>query len=374
MKIALIGPVYPYKGGIAHYTSLMYRALDKKHDVTMISYKMQYPKCLFKREQKDYSDDLFKIVNTKFWINTANPFNIIKVALRIRKMKPDLVIIQWWHPYFAPCYRILEYMLGKKIRKIFICHNVFPHERFPLDKFLTTFALKKGDAYIVHSKSDEQDLLSIKPNAVIKQNPHPTYNAFKIRNISKKEAKKELNKPVEEKLLLFFGFVREYKGLRYLLQAMPEINNKVNNVKLMIVGSFENNKEEYMEIIRKKQIESYVEIVDDYIADNEVEKYFAACDLVILPYDSATQSGIVQIAFGFEKPVIVSKVGGLPDVVTDGKTGYVIEAKNPKAIAEAVEKFYAEGKAGDFYKGVKEEAYRFSWDRMRESIEELISS
>lgn len=370
-KIILIGPVYPYKGGIAHYTSLMYRALSKKYDVEMISYKMQYPKLLFKKEQKDYSNDMFKIENTKFLINTANPFNIIGVAQKIKKMNPDMVIMQWWHPYFAPCYWILESFLGKKIKKMFICHNVFPHERFPMDRFLTKLVLRKGDAFIVHSKSDGEDLLTIKPDAKYKQNPHPTYNAFKMRNISKEQAREELHENQDTKLLLFFGFVREYKGLKHLLRAMPIVKQQLENIKLMVVGSFGDDKEEYMQLIKENHIEDCVEVIDDYTPDNEVEKYFAGCDLVVLPYESATQSGIVQIAYGFEKPVIVTNVGGLPDVVTDGKTGYVVEEKNPRKLADAIIDFYENKKEEEFIENVKQEAERFSWERMRETIENL---
>lgn len=370
-KIILIGPVYPYKGGIAHYTSLMYKALVKKHDVTMISYKMQYPKFLFKKEQKDYSNDMFKVEDTNFWIHTANPFNLINVANKIKKIHPDLVIMQWWHPYFAPCYFILESALGRKTQKMFICHNVFPHERFLMDKFLAKLVLKKGDSFIVHSKSDGQDLVSIKPDARFEQNPHPTYNAFKIRNITKEQARQELYKSSGEKILLFFGFVREYKGLKHLLYAMPLIKGKVENIKLMVVGSFGDDKEDYMQIIKNNQIEDCVEVIDSYTPDNEVEKYFAACDLVVLPYESATQSGIVQIAYGFEKPVIVTDVGGLPDVVTDGKTGYVVEPKNHCKLAEAVEQYFMENKEEEFVKNVREETYRFDWERMVEKIEAL---
>lgn len=369
-KIVLVGPVYPYKGGIAHYTSLMYQSLAKKYDVEMISYKMQYPKLLFKKEQKDYSNDMFKIENTQFLIHTANPFNIIGVAKKIKSMNPDLVIMQWWHPYFAPCYWILESVLGKKIKKMFICHNVFPHERFPMDRFLTKMVLKKGDSYIVHSKSDGEDLLTIKPDAHYKQNPHPTYNAFKIRDISKEQARIELNKSRDEKLLLFFGFVREYKGLKHLLNAMPEVKARIGNIKLMVVGSFGDDKEDYMKLIQSHYIEDCVEVIDSYTPDNEVEKYFAGSDLVVLPYESATQSGIVQIAYGFEKPVVVTNVGGLPDVVTDGKTGYIVEEKNPKKLAEAIIDFYEKDREKEFIEGVRKEAERFSWDRMRETIEE----
>lgn len=372
MKIVLIGPVYPYKGGIAHYTGMLYRALEKKHEMSVISYKLQYPKFLFKKEQKDFSSDLFKVDHCEFLINTMNPFNIVRVGRRIKRMKPDMVIIQWWHPYFAPCYRLLEMSIGKKIQKMFICHNVFPHERFPMDRLLTKLVLKHGDSFIVHSESDTKDLLTIKPKARLKINPHPTYNMFKIRDISKEQARAELGIAEQEKVLLFFGFVREYKGLKHLLYAMPEIRSKVPDIKLLVVGTFGEDKEDYIKIINEHHVNDCVYLKDGYTPDNEVEKYFAACDLVVCPYESATQSGIVQIVYGFDKPVIATNVGGLPDVVTDGKTGYVVESKNPSELAEAVIKYYQNDMEQVFAAGVREEAYRFSWDRMVEAVEGLL--
>ena len=370
-KIILIGPIYPYRGGIAHYTGLLYRTLARKYDVIVVSYKVQYPKLLFKRAQKDFSNGIFKVENSNFEINTANPINIAKAALKIESMKPDMVIMQWWHPYFAPCYWIMQSIWGKRIKKVFICHNVFPHERFPMDKFLTKIVLKKGDGFIVHSASDGKDLLSIKYNAVYRQNPHPTYNAFRIRGISKEQARKELRISDDTKLLLFFGFVRRYKGLEYLLRAMPMLRSRVENVMLLVVGAFGDDKENYMNIIRDNDIGECVQIIDKYIHDDEVEKYFAACDIVVLPYESATQSGIVQIAYGFEKAVIVTNVGGLPDVVLNNKTGYVVEPENPRAIVEAIEDFYVNNRDEEFCYNIKKEAYKYDWERIREKIEEL---
>lgn len=371
-RIVLIGPVYPYKGGISHNTSLLYRTLSKKYDVKLISYKMQYPRLLFKKEQKDFSSDMFRVDDAQFLIHTANPFNIIRVGKKIKKENPDLVIIQWWHPYFAPCYRLLTNALGKKLPKMFICHNVFPHERFPLDKFLTKLVLKRGNYYIVHSQSDRDELLQVRPDAVYRTNPLPIFNIFKTQNMSKEEARKELCQDVNSRQLLFFGFVREYKGLKHLLKAMPEIKRELDNVNLMVVGSFADDKEEYLNLIRNLQIEDCVKIVDGYVPDSEIEKYFAACDLVALPYESATQSGIVPIAYGFEKPVVVTNVGGLPDVVSDQKTGYVVESKRPDCLAEAVVDFFKNGRSEEMHNNVCREAYRFDWDRMRESIENLM--
>lgn len=369
-KIALIGPVFPFKGGISHYTGQMYKALAKKYDVRMISYKMQYPKILFKKEQRDYSNDLFRIPETEYLLNTANPFNWGMTAHKINMWHPDLVIVQWWHPYFAPCYWMLAKLL-KRTKILFICHNVFPHERFPMDRFLTKCVMKSGDCYVVQSKMDADDLRTIVPDASYIQTVHPTYNAFKFENISKENARQKLGVLSDEKVLLFFGFVRKYKGLKHLIKAMPKVIEKWKNVKLLVVGDFGEDKQDYLDLIEKCGITENIEIHDGYIPDREVEKYYAASDLVVLPYESATQSGIVQIAYGFEKPVIVTNVGGLPDVVTDGKTGYVVEPQNPERLAESIILYFRDEKEREFAENVRKESYRFSWDRMVETIEEL---
>lgn len=389
-QIIMIGPVYPYKGGISHYTGMMYRELAKKHDVIMISYKKQYPKILFKREQRDFKNDNFKVENTKYLINTANPINIISVARWIKRYQPDMVIIQWWHPYFAPCYRILTTFMGKQ-NITFVCHNVLPHERFPLDKWLTKLTLKKGKNFILHAYNEEVELdnilkqekmpllilddtqagLSEKPRYRKRVTPHPTYDAFKFTGISKKDARDKLGIRQEEKILLFFGFVREYKGLGYLIEAMPKIIRNLTSVKLLVVGDFDENKDIYMHQIEKLELNDYVIVKDGYLPDREVEPYFVACDLVMLPYLSATQSGIAQIAFGFTKPVIATNVGGLPDVIRDGKTGYLVEPRNSEQLAQAVITYYKEKKQKAFEQYIKQEAYRFSWERMGEVIDDF---
>lgn len=369
-KIVLVGPVYPYKGGISHYTGLMYRALRSRYDVSMVSYKMQYPKFLFKKEQKDYSNDTFKIDGTNYWIHTANPLNLVGTAWKIRREKPDLVIFQWWHPYFAPCYWILCRLLGR-CRILFVCHNVFPHERFPMDRFLTKLVLRQGDYFITQSKMDAEDLLSIEKDARYVQAVHPTYNAFKFEDMSREQARGLLGIGADERVVLFFGFVREYKGLRHLLRAMPLLRGFGMGVRLLVVGDFGDDRQEYMDLIDELGIGDMLEIHGGYIPDKEVEKYFAASDLVALPYESATQSGIVQIAYGFEKPVVVTDVGGLPDVVTDGETGYVVEPGNPDALAEAVRRYFEEGKEEEFRRNIEHEAYKYSWDRMTEHVERL---
>lgn len=373
MKIVLIGPVYPYKGGIAHYTSLLCRALRKKHDVCMVSYKMQYPKFLFKKEQRDYSNKSFQVEDTNYWINTANPFNIIASAGKIRKQKPDAVILQWWHPYFAPCYYILAKCL-RKIPIIVTCHNVFPHERFPMDRFLTKLVLRQADGYIVQSHLDEADLLKVNPKANYVETPHPTYNAFKMKDMSREEARSILQMDGDSPMLLFFGFVREYKGLHYLLDALADVKGQIPDVQLWIVGDFGDDKDIYLKQIEENHLEGCINIVEGYIPDQEVEKYFAAADLVVLPYVSATQSGIVQIAYGFEKPVVVTNVGGLPDVVWDKETGYVVPSRSPEAIAKAIIGFYREDSSVDWQANIRAKAQEFSWETMVDRIEECLNS
>lgn len=367
-KIILIGPVYPYKGGISHYTGLMYRELAKRHDVEMISYKMQYPKFLFHKEQRDYSNDSFKIEGTQYLLHTANPFNIVKTARYIRRKRPNLVVIQWWHPYFAPCYFLLTRLVGRR-NVVFVCHNVFPHERFPFDKLLTRLALSGGSHFIVHAAEEAKELKKIQADPDYAVTPHPTYNAFRFEGMSREQAREKLFVGQKERILLFFGYVREYKGLKYLLRAMPKICREDGKVKLWVVGEFGADREDYLNLIHELGIEDHVQVQDAYTPDREVEKYFAAADLVALPYTSATQSGIVQIAYGFTKPVVVTDVGGLPDVVKDGETGYIVEPGNPEAIAEAVVRFFREGQAQRMQESIEKEAYRFSWERMGEVLE-----
>lgn len=325
---------------------------------------MQYPKFLFHKEQWDYSNDSFKIDAAHYMLHTANSFNIIKTACYIRRQKPDLVLIQCWHPYFAPYYYLLERFMGRQ-NLVFVCHNVFPHERFPMDKWFTRLVLKYGRSYIVHAKEGAKELEQIKKNPDYVVTPHSSYNAFRFEGINKRQARERLGIAQDKKLLLFFGYVREYKGLKYLLQALPEIVRELREqVQLWVVGEFGADRDNYTGLIDRLGIAEYINVVDTYTPDREVEKYFAAADLVVLPYISATQSGIMQIAYGFTKPVFVPNVGGLPNVVTDGKNGYVVEPENVKAIAQAVRRFYHNRVEQVMTENIKRESRRFSWERM----------
>ncbi len=368
-RIVVIGPVYPYTGGISHYTGLLSRALAVHYEVSTVSYSMQYPKILMRREQRDYGNKTFEIKDAQFLINTANPVNWLTSAKKIRAMEPDLVILQWWHPYFAPCYQVLTSRL-KGIPLCFICHNVLPHERFPMDAFLTKNTLKPGAFCIVHSRSDGEDLRNMLPDMPFVRHVLPTYNAFKLRGIDRATGRKELGIGEEERMLLFFGYVRKYKGLPYLIRAMGGLVKKDPGMKLYIVGDFGGKKEEYLEMIEKSGAGENIIVRDGYVPDAEIEPYFAAADLCVCPYLSATQSAIVQIAYGFNVPVIATRVGGLPDVVTDNATGYVVEPGDAKALARAIYRYFEEGKQEEFRRNVARESERFSWEKMVECIAE----
>lgn len=375
MKICVLGPVYPYRGGIAQYTTLMSKALAKRHQVFNVSYSLQYPKILFRRgAQKDASNPAMEIAGTKFWLNTVNPVSWSRTAKRINQLQPDLLIIPWWHPYFAPPYWTICKMLDKGIRVLFLCHNVLPHEPFPLQRFITRAVLGRGDSFLVHSKQEERQIHELLPKKTcrIGRNLHPTYEFFKSKGMPQREARQKLGLPEEDFVLLFFGFVRDYKGLKVLLEAYPEIRARTG-CRLLIVGEFlESEKEDYMQRIDAAEDGTGgITVVDGYVPDPEVEQYFAACDLVVLPYLSATQSGVVTIAYGFEKPVIVTDVGGLPEAVSEGETGYVIPPNDCGALVEAVEKVAQAPDRARFARAILRESYRFSWEHLVDTIEVL---
>ena len=288
------------------------------------------------------------------------------------------MLIQWWHPYFAPCYRILAKRIRRAgIKVLFTCHNVFPHERFPLDRRLTRVVLSLGDGFILHSKKEAEELLTIRKDAKYLVQVHPTYEAFAFEKMGKEEARELLGISESRKIVLFFGFVREYKGLKHLLRAMGCLkeSGELSGLMLYVVGDFgsEEKRLEYETLAGDLGVSSYISIVSGYVPDREVEKYFAACDLVALPYESATQSGIVQIAYGFEKPVVATRVGGLPDVVADGETGFLTEPCDAKSLAEAIRRFFTDpGLAERFQENIRRNNQRFSWERMAEAIGRLL--
>ncbi len=371
MKIIIVGPAYPYRGGIAHYTGSLYKSfLNRGHEVKIFNFKRLYPKFLFPgKTQFETSSQTEEIASERI-IDSINPINWLISGVKISKEKPDAVIFKYWLPFFAPCYGIISLVIKifSNTKIIFICHNIIPHEKFPFGNVLTKFAFSFVDYFIVQSDVVEKDLLKIKPKAKYKKIFHPTYEIFG-EAIDKNEARKILSLKPDERVLLFFGYIRPYKGLDLLLRSMKYVLSKFP-VKLLIIGEFYEDPKKYYKIIEEEGISDFVIFKSEYVPNEEVKIYFSASDLVVLPYISATQSGIVQLAYNFNKPVIVTNVGGLPEVVADGKTGFVVE-KSPEKLAEAIIKFFDENLGETFTKNINEVKKNFLWDNLVIAIEDI---
>ncbi len=374
-RVAVVGPVFPYKGGIAHYTSLLAKELARTHDVKVFSFSLQYPRFLYPgKMQKDYENDFFRIEGTKYLINTINPFSWLRTGFAIVRFAPQLLILPWWNPFFGPAFSVIALLVKSfsRARVLFIVHNILPHERLPFDRLITSCTLKRGDFHIVQSGESEIKLLEILHNPVYRKAFHPSYAVFDQETMSREDARNRLSLPARARVLLFFGFVREYKGLMYLIEALPAIRKKLPDAKLLVVGDFFDDKQKYLRKIEELGVAPMVAIHDGYLPDREVGPYFSAADLVVLPYESASQSGIVQIAFGFGRPVVVTSVGGLSEVVEDNRTGFVVPPKDPAALAASVIRYFEQDKEREFSAAIKNEQDSFSWKRMVDAIEDLM--
>jgi len=371
MRIALIGPTYPFRGGISHYTTLLFRHLRKRHDTLFIAFSRQYPKLLFPgKTDRDPSEEKILEAGALRLIDSMNPFTWVNAAFKIVRNKTDLVILPWWVSFWAPQFWTISVLVKyfSKARILYLCHNVVEHESRRFDRILTRMALSTGDFFIVHSKDERRRLLAMLPEASVRTSPHPTYEVFNFKPFDSKKAKEEYG--LKGNVILFFGFVREYKGLRYLIEALPKVLSEID-VTLLVAGEFWKDKEEYLRLIREKRLESDMVMVDNYVPNEEIGRFFSAADLVVQPYLSATGSGVIQTAFGFNKPVIATTVGCLPEMVEDGKTGFLVPPRDPEGLARAIVRFFREDKSEEFSNHIKEERRRFSWDKMVENIEIL---
>ena len=380
MKIIIIGTAYPLRGAMAQLNGILANYLSEDNDVEIFSFKRQYPKLLFPgKSQEDTSgNDIIKkkIPNTQI-LDSINPFNWRSTARRIANKNPDLLILRFWIPFFAPAfYTICRYVKKKTGAKVlFICDNVIPHEHRPGDNFLIKLIFKAGDYFIIHSKSVEEDLKKFVNGKPYKLTPHPIYNIFGEaagKEESKRFLKNDFNIDVEnEKVILFFGYVRKYKGLNYLIEAMPDILKKIK-VRLLIVGEFYEDESVTKDRIRDLKLEKNISVVSDYVPNEKVKYFFCASDCVVLPYIDATQSGITQIAYYYDKPVIATDVGGLSEVVLNNKTGFIVEPKNSKAIADSVVRFYEEDLEENFSLNAGEEKKNYSWETFTDAIKNLV--
>lgn len=373
MKITLIGPAYPFRGGIAHFTGLLYRYLSRNHSVEVVTFSRQYPSILFPGQTQRETDGEGLAIPTKRMIDSINPLTWVRTGRHIARESPDLVIFMYWLPFFAPAYASIASRVkrGSGARVLFLCHNIIPHEKRIGDRLLTRRAFRHADTFIVQSREVERDLLSILPSARYRMLPHPIYEIFG-NAVPKDEARARLRLD-HSKIILFFGFIRPYKGLETLLRAMPDIRKRID-LHCLVVGESYEDITPYRQLIREGNYESAVTLVQQYVPAEDVRLYFSAADCVVLPYRSATQSGIVQIAYQFSKPAIVTDVGGLSEIVLDNQTGFVVPPDNPSALASAVIRFYEEHREEEFVRNIGPEREKYRWDHFVRGIEEIVLS
>lgn len=371
MKIIVIGPTAPYKGGISHFNTLLCKTLKKRHNTHLISWKRRFPEFFSKIDQLDKASKAKLKIDARFILDSLNPFSWFKVYNIIKKEEADLLIFHWVTPFLSPVFFTISFLVKHftKTKILLVGHNIMPHERRLVDVFLTKLVFSQVDFFLLHSKKDKEDLVRLKKNANFILGFHPTYEVFNMRKMDSKHIRKKLK--LKKKVILFFGYIRDYKGLSYLIKAMPMILKKID-LDLLIVGEFWGDKEKYIDLIDSLGINNNVKLVGRYVPNEEVGRYFSVADVVVLPYTSSTQSGIIQIAFGFNKPVITTNVGGLPDVIKESETGFLVKPRDSVMLAKSVIKFYKEEKNKLLVRNIIKEKKRFSWQKYVVMIEGFV--
>ena len=365
-----MGPTYPFRGGIAHFNSLMCGHLGQRHEVVAFGFRRMYPRWLFPgRSDRDPSQEPLRTPSVRS-LDPINPWSWMRTAKCILVLRPDTVIFHWWVTFWSLPFAVVAWCLRqRKVPVLFLCHNVLPHEARLWDRPLAALALRQGDGYIVMADSEAAQLRAIVPNATVYQLPLPTY--VELARLSEApptdEARRLLGLDPADPVALFFGFVRPYKGLQFLLRAMPAVREH-HNLQLVIAGEFWHDKQVYLDVINELGIADAVRVEDRYIANEEMGTYFAAADVVVLPYVDVTQSAVVQLAFGFGKPVVTTRVGNLPDVVEHGRTGLIVPPGDADALARALRIYFDEGLAGKMAPYVAAAQDRFSWRDLEETI------
>lgn len=373
-NIILIGPAHPLRGGLASYNERLAKAFqDAGHTISIYTFSLQYPGFLFPGTTQYSSEPAPKDLDIQVAINSVNPLNWIKVGKRIKKEKPDIIIVRYWLPFMGPCLGTILRIAKKNTQTKVVCiaDNILPHEKRPGDKIFTQYFVKQVDAFITMSEKVLTDLntfTTTKPAVFV---PHPLYDNFGDK-ISKAEARKKLGIDKDVPLLLFFGFIRKYKGLDILFDAMKILQASGNSPKLLVAGEFYENRKPYDEQIEELGIHDQLILRTQFIGDSEVKYYLCAADAIIQPYRNATQSGVTPLAYHFEIPMIVTNVGGLPSLVPDGKAGLVAEP-NATSIAQKIQEYF--NKSPEYFiPFLQEEKKKYSWEVMVKKILEVAIS
>lgn len=366
-KLVIIGPAWPLRGGLSAFDEKLATQFTEKGIQTRIdTFSLQYPSILFPGKSQYTTDPKPNNVNIEVCINSINPFNWIKIGLKLYLEKPDLIIVRFWIPFLAPCLgTILKIAKKNKHTKVIsIVDNMIPHEKRIGDRLLTAYFVKTVDGFIAMSEKVKNDIkiFSHKPVSI---SPHPIFNHFGDP-ITKFEARLQLGLPQEDKIILFFGYIRKYKGLDLLIHAMANEAIKKLGIQLMIVGEFYEDASAYHDLVSALGLQNQIKFYSNYIPDGEVKNYVCSADFIIQPYKNATQSGVTPLAYHFEKPMLVTNVGGLADTVPNLKTGIVV-APSTEAIAKGIETLYELGE-NHFITNIIEEKKKYSWAQMTEKF------
>jgi len=372
MRIALVGPLAPWRGGLSQYLGLLGESLAKSAEVRALTFTRQYPGLLFPgRTQLDPAADRpgFPVEAV---LDSIDPWSWRRAARRLEAFAPGAVVLKWWIPFFAPSFASSVGPLRPRgTRVVLVCDNLVPHERRPFDLALTRWMLRNSDGYLVMSDSVERDLDRLKPGAPRRRVAHPLYAQFDRGRWTRASARAHLGLGADDEVALFFGYVRRYKGLDTLLEAWPRVRAR-RPVTLLVAGEFYEDQAPYRTLASAAGGEPHVRILDRYLEDHEVEAVFRAADVAVLPYRSATQSGVTHVAYALGVPVITTDVGGLAETVAEGETGLVVPSEDPEALASAVVRFFEQRMGERLRRGIEALRRKHSWDALAAATIELV--
>lgn len=371
MKIAILSPFYPFRGGMAQFSGRLYSELSKKNEVKAFSFKMLYPDFLFpgKTQYVEEEDSALHIDNERV-LSTVNPFSYISTARKINQYAPDILIIPYWMSFFAPVFGIISCFIKKKTRIIGLIHNAIPHEQRFFDASFAKFFFNRCDGFITLSEPVKADLLKLVPTANVLLSPHPIYDHYKDK-IDKNEAIAELGLMPDKKTLLFFGLIREYKGLDILIEAMSLLDD---SYQLIIAGeSYEDFNNKYQILIDNSPFKKNIRVLQQYIPDEMVSLLFSASDVLVLPYRSATQSGVVAVALQLEMPMVATNVGALGETIRLSDTGLVVDDVSPEAVADGIKEYFTDSeKQTEYIRNIRAEKQKLSWASFAQAIEDFL--
>lgn len=372
LKIAIVGPAHPYRGGLASIMETMAREYQQRgYEVNILTFTLQYPSLLFPGKSQTVETPAPQDLNIERCVSTINPLSWWRVGRRLRRERPDIVLMKYWTPFMAPCFGTIARLARKNKHTKVICQidNVEPHEHHITDRMFNRYFLRSVDGFIYMSEQVHGELEAY-TSAPALFSPHPMFEHFGER-VERTEACKKLGLDPSQRYALFFGLIRDYKGLDTLLEAWARFRRSGH--KLLIAGEFYASRDKYIELIKRLGLESEIILHDHFVSDSEVRNYFSASDCVVLPYKTATQSGVTQIAYNFCTPIIVTRVGGLAEIVPDSRVGFVVES-SVDGVLGGLERIYADGQLEAFAEAMTEERKRFSWEAMCDRIEELYSA